>query len=291
MRKSIVLIATLAILSAAQADARKWVECGTTNPQHATCNVPVQGASCTYTDSTGITRTGSVRICPPCTKPNGESLGLNGTYCFSSQAQPAEVCAGGKVILKDGVLVGCVHRTFGGSERTSCEGLEVIRPARYLGNCWVCIQEELEDLVLTKGSWSQLKVGDGYGNAGEANFSCLGRHRRIEEAEMQGATTAPIRQPDFTPSSCSGTWTPWLNRDNQGGSGDYETLRDHVKAGNACPNPTAIECRTTDDRQPWKQSGNVYHCELDKGGYCVNQEQGGSRCRDFEVRFCCSALP
>ena len=82
-------------------------------------------------------------------------------------------------------------------------------------------------------------------------------------------------------------WTPWLDRDNPGGQGDYETLSHFIAAGQACAAPAKIECRTRSGI-PWEKAGQVYRCEPNVGGVCVNsQQKGGARCQDYEVRFLC----
>ena len=81
-------------------------------------------------------------------------------------------------------------------------------------------------------------------------------------------------------------WTKWLNRDRPGGKGDYETVAGHVEDGNACENPTAIQCRSTDGKN-WTATGEKYYCEESLGGRCVNAEQPDGQCQDYEVRFKC----
>lgn len=82
-------------------------------------------------------------------------------------------------------------------------------------------------------------------------------------------------------------WTPWLNRDTPGGSGDYETLAEFLKAGKACQEPTDIQCQTTDGKN-WRDAGQVYICDAKKGGICANgEQQSGVRCLDYRVRFLC----
>ena len=83
-----------------------------------------------------------------------------------------------------------------------------------------------------------------------------------------------------------GTWTPWLDRDNQSGNGDYEPLADFVAAGQACPNPVGIECQTTSGVN-WTQAGEVYSCSVTNGGSCVNANQPDGICLDYRVRFLC----
>jgi len=85
---------------------------------------------------------------------------------------------------------------------------------------------------------------------------------------------------------CNLRWTPWLDRDNAGGVGDYETLQDFLKAGQACAKPVKIECQTTSG-QDWTTTGQVYTCKEDVGGFCKNALQTGGGCLDYRVRFLC----
>lgn len=83
------------------------------------------------------------------------------------------------------------------------------------------------------------------------------------------------------------SWTPWLNRDNEGGTGDWETLSDFVAAGQACDKSIAIECQTTAGVD-WARAGQVYACSLDAGGgICKNADNGAAGCLDYQVRFLC----
>jgi hypothetical protein len=81
-------------------------------------------------------------------------------------------------------------------------------------------------------------------------------------------------------------WTPWYDFDNPSGVGDFENLETAVQQG-ACPDPVQIECRATDGRD-WSATGQVYNCNLETGGACVNAAQRpGEMCLDYEVRFLC----
>jgi len=86
-------------------------------------------------------------------------------------------------------------------------------------------------------------------------------------------------------STSAAVWTPWLSRDTQGGSGDYEDRASFVASGQACEAPTAIECRTKAGVD-WRKAGQKYTCDKDIGGVCRND---GQRCEDYEVRFLCPA--
>lgn len=107
------------------------------------------------------------------------------------------------------------------------------------------------------------------------------------EGRQRVATKLPklVRAPKK--ARCKGHWTAWLDRDDPGGSGDFETLRDHHQAGKSCAAPTNVECRTKDGR-PWTETGESYSCTTKKGGICLQRNQAhGKRCSDYEVRFCC----
>lgn len=80
-------------------------------------------------------------------------------------------------------------------------------------------------------------------------------------------------------------WTAWLDRDDPGGSGDYETLNDFVRDGTVCASPAEIECRVR-GRSEQKSLGRSYICDETKGGICKNGKQ---LCADYEVRFLCMA--
>lgn len=89
----------------------------------------------------------------------------------------------------------------------------------------------------------------------------------------------------------SNGWTSWYDRDNPGGSGDWETRSSFDLTG--CENPTAIECQTVDGRSINETGQNVI-CNLQTGLVCLNKENGGSSffgttCLDYRVRFYCGS--
>lgn len=92
-------------------------------------------------------------------------------------------------------------------------------------------------------------------------------------------------------------WTPWIDRDNPSGVGDFETIADQYAAGNVCQHPVAIQCREASSGDPWWTTDDVYHCDLRSkdgtaaGGVCVNSEQttGDGTCEDYEARYLCPA--
>ena len=79
----------------------------------------------------------------------------------------------------------------------------------------------------------------------------------------------------LTGAALSGS-TPWLNRDNPGGVGDYETT----------PELLTISCRfkaTGDAITEGSPSG--YHCNVKEGGWCKNNPAAGFQCQDIEVKY------
>ena len=81
--------------------------------------------------------------------------------------------------------------------------------------------------------------------------------------------------------------TQWFDVDNPSGYGDYELLKNDYISANACENPLGIYCETTGGIN-YKETGEVVHCELDRGLWCVNSEQPDGRCNyDYRVRFDC----
>jgi hypothetical protein len=100
---------------------------------------------------------------------------------------------------------------------------------------------------------------------------------------------------------CPCTWTSWLNRDQVGGKGDYETLAEFIKSNQVpCKRPTAVQCRYRGTVPPggtmWgsqvlpngpvNSAGPGYTCSVAVGGVCVNSKTVS--CKDSEVRFCCA---
>ncbi len=87
-----------------------------------------------------------------------------------------------------------------------------------------------------------------------------------------------------------GTWTPWLDRDDPSGSGDYETTALHYKDGSIeCENPLKIHCATTDKRA-WHDSGDIAICNPTEGLVCKWQDQADRSCEDYHVRFFCGEV-
>ena len=85
---------------------------------------------------------------------------------------------------------------------------------------------------------------------------------------------------------CSGTWSAWDDRDNPGGSGDWETLTSRHDANQLCKQPIAVEARIVGSGGT-VTTQNVQLTLL--GLICQNKNQPfGENCLDYEVRLCCA---
>ena len=75
-------------------------------------------------------------------------------------------------------------------------------------------------------------------------------------------------------------WSNWIDNDNPGGAGDYETSK-------SCPQPVDIECRKVGSLTIFKDPNSPpgYHCNTTEGGWCQNTAT--LKCEDIEVRFQC----
>lgn len=71
--------------------------------------------------------------------------------------------------------------------------------------------------------------------------------------------------------------TPWLNRDQPSGVGEYETTKDLLK----------IECRFKNNPTVYitQTSHPGYHCNVTEGGWCKNGDAGVKQCQDMEVKY------
>ena len=81
-------------------------------------------------------------------------------------------------------------------------------------------------------------------------------------------------------------WTDWLDFDNPGGNGDYETLDLHQTNNNVCTAPVDIECRVVSTGADASTTGQTVTCTPQQGFSCVNAQNTGV-CLDYEVRFLC----
>ena len=82
------------------------------------------------------------------------------------------------------------------------------------------------------------------------------------------------------------SWTEWLDRDNPGGNGDFETLSLHQTENGVCTAPVDIECRVVSTGADASTSGQVVTCTPQQGFSCANDQNSGV-CLDYEVRFLC----
>ncbi|KAK7128955.1 hypothetical protein R3I94_017249 [Phoxinus phoxinus] len=87
---------------------------------------------------------------------------------------------------------------------------------------------------------------------------------------------------------CSKCRTPWFDRDNPGGVGDFETLSLTLIAYplQACAQPIAIEV-TTVSGTPVLPGSNFQVYNPLQGFECVNAPQSGWNCQDYKVRYTC----
>ncbi|MGH2687396.1 MAG: hypothetical protein ACRDKW_01100, partial [Actinomycetota bacterium] len=73
---------------------------------------------------------------------------------------------------------------------------------------------------------------------------------------------------DCAPTERCPNWTGWLDRDDPATTGDWETLKDFLSAGQVpCKDPVAIQCETLQG-VPWYLAGEVYSCKREVGGVC-----------------------
>ncbi|XP_042569724.1 uncharacterized protein si:dkey-205h13.2 [Cyprinus carpio] len=88
---------------------------------------------------------------------------------------------------------------------------------------------------------------------------------------------------------CSKCRTPWFDRDDPSGLGDYETLSLTMITDplQVCRQPIAIEV-TTISGSPVLPTGNNFQVFDPLQGFeCVNNQQGGGVCQDYKVRYTC----
>ncbi|XP_073731406.1 mucin-5AC [Misgurnus anguillicaudatus] len=90
-------------------------------------------------------------------------------------------------------------------------------------------------------------------------------------------------------SFCSICRKPWIDRDNPGGVGDYETLINILAETpeRACPQPIAIEVATISGTTVMPTGNNFEVYDPLHGFACKNTQQIGGVCQDYKVRFTC----
>ncbi|XP_037605933.1 uncharacterized protein LOC119476605 [Sebastes umbrosus] len=91
---------------------------------------------------------------------------------------------------------------------------------------------------------------------------------------------------------CQGCWTPWSDRDNPSGTGDWEILFNLHREypGKICSNPVGIEARTLTGLSPAAAGDVIFQSDTTAGFICRNKDQpGNKKCSDYRVRFRCPA--
>ncbi|XP_049581757.1 mucin-5AC-like isoform X1 [Syngnathus scovelli] len=84
-------------------------------------------------------------------------------------------------------------------------------------------------------------------------------------------------------------WTPWFDRDNPLGHGDFETLPDLHKEypWDICEHPIKIEITTTSGDDVSSTGDVILAADTDVGFVCRNCDQPYGNCTDYQVRFLC----
>jgi hypothetical protein len=99
-------------------------------------------------------------------------------------------------------------------------------------------------------------------------------------------------QRGYKPQACPshlGSWSPWYDRDDPSGSGDWETLTDLRKQHpDLCDQPRTLDGRVRVSHVDAQLSGEDLSLSSPTVGLvCRNADQTDGRCLDYEVRFCC----
>ena len=97
------------------------------------------------------------------------------------------------------------------------------------------------------------------------------------------------------PQALPGFWTPWLDRDDVSGDGDFESISSYYPSPETpCEDGSEalnINCRTADTKTPWYDLAisDFMSCTIEDGLSCRNSDLPTSSglCPDFEVRFYC----
>uniref|UniRef100_F6T5Q7 WxxW domain-containing protein n=1 Tax=Ciona intestinalis TaxID=7719 RepID=F6T5Q7_CIOIN len=87
-------------------------------------------------------------------------------------------------------------------------------------------------------------------------------------------------------------WTQFFDNDDPRGFGDFELLSriKRQNPGRVCSTPVAISARLLDGK-PYQEGGNILQLSPSIGLSCFNFQQGRrNRCKDYQVRFCCSGF-
>ena len=72
------------------------------------------------------------------------------------------------------------------------------------------------------------------------------------------------------------------------GPGDYESIKELRNYYSFCANPIGIKCQSVADKMPYTMSLDYgVTCDLNYGLKCLNSDQGGFDCGDYEVSVNC----
>uniref|UniRef100_A0A3P8X480 Mucin-5AC-like n=1 Tax=Cynoglossus semilaevis TaxID=244447 RepID=A0A3P8X480_CYNSE len=96
--------------------------------------------------------------------------------------------------------------------------------------------------------------------------------------------------PDKFCSTSPKCWTPWFDRDNPSGTGDWETLKDLYceNPGKICSSPLQIDVQTTFGGSVDSTGDVIAVADTASGFICKNSDQKCGKCKDYRVRFECS---
>ncbi|XP_077870489.1 mucin-5AC-like [Saccoglossus kowalevskii] len=87
----------------------------------------------------------------------------------------------------------------------------------------------------------------------------------------------------------NGYWTEWFDRDNPGGTGDWETTSLAIShfGDKMCSDPSDIQVNTLGGTRA-SDTGEVFFLySVSEGFVCRNIDQPDNICLDYKVRYCC----
>ncbi|KAK5864265.1 hypothetical protein PBY51_001219 [Eleginops maclovinus] len=82
--------------------------------------------------------------------------------------------------------------------------------------------------------------------------------------------------------------TAWLDEHNVSSLGDWELIRDLSGGSRVCGHPLLMEARTVSGVSALLTGNHFHTFSGAEGLLCLNSEQGGGQCEDYQVRFTCS---
>ncbi|XP_038629499.1 uncharacterized protein si:dkey-205h13.2 isoform X1 [Scyliorhinus canicula] len=113
-------------------------------------------------------------------------------------------------------------------------------------------------------------------------FSCV-------NAEQKDQSCQDYRIRFTCPHSFCTKRTPWFDRDDPSGTGDFEDLENLRKEypTQICSNPIGCEVETVSGQLPSSTGDIVTECSTLTGFVCMNEEQTTKLCNDYRIRFIC----